>query len=98
MVTTEINISKEDFYGDTDYDEWGAAFAWMDDKRGVEYNICMDSGENFSAIYKMELNEKTDYMETDTSTYEHYEINFDDPDWEQKLKDAMLRAINKFFL
>ena len=45
---------------------------------GVEYNFCIDNGENCSAIYKLKFNDKTGHMETVTDKFEHYEINFDD--------------------
>ena len=84
-------------YKNIETDEWGCAFIWVGNK-GVEYNFCIDSGENLCAIYKMELNEKTDYMETDHDTFIHYEINFDEADWVEKLENAMCEALIEFFV
>lgn len=101
MYEYEININLEEV--NTDYmDEWGAAFLWLDDKRGVEYNLCYDSGECESAIYKTEMNYKDrdypdGYMETDSSTFEHYEIDFNDSEWKQKLYEEMKTVAERFF-
>ena len=97
----EINIDPQEV--DTDYmDEWGAAFLWLDDERGVEYNLCYDSGECESAIYKTEMNYKDrdypdGYMETDSSTFEPYEIDFNDENWKEKLVNAMEKIAKDFF-
>ena len=86
----ECNMSDE--YKDKETDEWGCAFVWLNDI-GVEYNFCIDSGNNCCAIYKMEINEETDYMETDYDTFIHYEIDFDNENWEQELENAMCKAL-----
>lgn len=95
----EINIDES--YANNDcVDEWGAGFYWLDDDRGVEYNFCIDGKYNCCAIYKMEMvyDGKGDkYMETDTSTFTHYEIDFSDADWRWELICAMRKAANKFF-
>ena len=87
-MTFEINISEsEDRFCS---DIWGASYAWSDDEKyGAEYNYCIDNGENCSAIYYMEYNPKTDYMDTDTSRYEHYEVDFENQNWRQLLKETM---------
>lgn len=90
----ECNMSEE--YKDNEMDEWGCAFVWLNDI-GVEYNFCIDSGENCCAIYKMEFNNKTDYMETDYDTFIHYEIDFDNPKWKTELENAMCKALIEFF-
>lgn len=94
LYSYEINICEE--YKDLETDEWGCAFAWYGDNLGVEYNFCIDNGTNYCAIYKMEINDKTDYMETDYTTYNHYEINFDDENWKRDLEDAMCTELIKF--
>lgn len=71
-------------------DEWGAAFLWLDDDRGVEYNLCYDGGECYSAIYKVDAS--GEYSETDTNAFIHYEIDFTDVNWKEKFVDAMERA------
>ena len=89
---------------DDDYDEWGCAFLWDETgNHGVEYNLCVEHceteeedkeyGYNDSAIYYTEMNQKTGYMETDYSLYEHYEIDFDDKDWEEKLRTKMKEVL-----
>lgn len=82
-------------------DEWGCATLWLNDNQGVEYNFCIDNGTNISinssAIYKMELNNETDYIETDYSTSEHYEIDFDNANWKEELEKAMYEVAKKFF-
>ena len=83
---------------DTDcFDEWGCAYVSVGDKLGVEYNLCVDSGENCSAIYKTDYDEENDYIETDCSTFIHYEIDFDNLKWKKELEDAMCEALIKFF-
>ena len=92
----ECNINES--YKNFETDEWGCALAWIGDDKGVEYNFCIDSGENCCGIYKMELNEKTNYMETDYEDSIHYEINFDEVNWVEKLENAMCKALMEFFM
>ena len=91
----ECNMSEE-YKIYTEHDEWGCAFVWLKDY-GAEYNFCKDDGENYCAIYKAEINHDTDYLETDTDTYIHYEINFDNENWMKELENAMCEALIKFF-
>ena len=81
------------------HDEWGCAEVWLGDI-GVEYNFCIDGSAdvvvNCCAIYKMEMNKETDYMETDYDTFAHYEIDFNNPNWKVELENAMCRALIKF--
>lgn len=88
----ECNIEKP--IGDINgFDEWGAAFVWLDDI-GVEYNLCIDdNGENCSAIYKIQMN--NDVMSTDYSSFVHYEVDFDKKDWQDKLKATMCDALEE---
>lgn len=66
---------------------------------GAEYNLCLQDGDNYSAIYFMKHNDETDYWDTDHDCFEHYEINFDNPNWKLELKEAMydfvINMINK---
>ena len=95
--TFECNMDKS--YKDLETDEWGAAYLWdQTGLSGVEYNFCVDSGINESAIYKMEMNPETNEMETDSNTFEHYEVDFNNQHWEDKLRAAMTTAYNHFFL
>lgn len=102
MKKYEINfnqITQEDM---EHYDEWGAAFMWLDDDQdlGVEYNLSYDNGKCQSAIYKTKMNydnPEYPYLDTDYSTFEPYEVNFADKDWKEKLIKAMEDAIIKFY-
>ena len=69
-------------------DEWGVAELWFGNK-GVEYNYCIDDGENCSAIYKTEINEKNGYRETDYSSFIHYEVDFNDMNWKTDLLNEL---------
>lgn len=89
----EFECSMTDEYKDMETDEWGCAFVWLGDI-GAEYNFCIDD-ENCSAIYKAEIED--DLLCTDYDTSIHYEIDFDDVEWEKKLEDAMCNALIKFF-
>ena len=87
---------------DTDfYDEWGGAYISVGNYVGVEYNLCIDNTTNeninSSAIYKTDYNEREDCIETDGTTFIHYEIDFDNPEWKEKLEDAMCDALIEFF-
>ena len=94
MLDYEININSNDV--DRDSTEiWAAAFLWLDDDHGVEYNLSYDSGECCSAIYKTEIND-SGYLETDYSTFEHYEIDFNDPEWKEKFVTKMKEVALKF--
>lgn len=93
----EFECNIDESYKDKETDEWGCAFIWIGGEIGVEYNFCIDGGNNCCAIYKIELNFETEYIETDYNLFEHYEIDFDDTDWKKKLEDAMCEAVIKFF-
>ena len=67
---------------------------WVNDIY-VEYNFCVDDGENCCAIYKGEINEKN-CMETDYNTFVHYEIDFDNENWKEELENAMCEAMIDF--
>lgn len=85
------------------HDEWGCAYAWINDISGVEYNFCIECCSeseivNSSAIYRMSYNEEEGIMETDYNSYIHYEIDFRDREWKRKLKEAMYNAFESFFV
>lgn len=91
MYEFECNIERPD----TDcVDEWGAAFVWLGEDIGVEYNLYIDGDNNCSAIYKTQMNDDG-YMATDYSSFIHYEIDFDTDDWQEKLKTAMCNALEE---
>lgn len=85
----------------TGFDEWGCAYVSLDETMSVEYNLCIDNttGEsiNESAIYRVDYMDENDEYETDCNTFIHYEIDFDNPKWKQKLENAMCKALIKFF-
>lgn len=85
----EINIDES--YGEGIVDEWGAAYVWNKDGNGAEYNICYDGKDECSAIYKMEDDR------TDSNTYEHYEIDFSDDGWKEKLINRMIECVKEWF-
>ena len=92
----ECNMSEE-FKGYENHDEWGCACVWFGENIGVEYNFCYDDGESCCAIYKMEFNNGSGYMDTDYSTFIHYDVDFDNPEWKNKLENAMCEALIEFF-
>ena len=79
-------------------DEWGVVTAYAgDDSWGVEYNLCYDHGTCCSAFYPFYKTEDDEY-ETDTSWDFHYEIDFDDPIWEEKLTMKAASVICEVFI
>lgn len=74
-------------------DEWGYALITINGKYGAEYNLCIEDGKNYSAIYYMEYNEETGYWDTDYNCFEHYEINFNDFNWKKDLEKAMYNFV-----
>lgn len=81
-------------YKDIETNEWGMAIIWIDTLGiGVEYNFCIENGENYSGIYLTKYNKADDYIYTDHSTDIHYEVDFDDSEWEKKLENAMWKAL-----
>lgn len=100
----ECNMSNEykEYYKEYDsYDEWGCAFVWLGENIGAEYNFAIETYNDevytACAIYKMKFNNKADYMETDYDTFIHYDIDFNNENWEEELENAMCKAIIKFF-
>ena len=93
-IEFECNIET---MNNKEVDEWGAAFIWIDNRKGAEYNFCVqDNGENCSAIYKMEADDNG-VMRVDHDTCVHYEIDFCKNNWEEELKLAMENAVRRFF-
>ena len=101
----DCNIEKEEVLkeiADTDlFDEWGCCFVSLGEEIGVEYNLCVDNTTdeniNCSAVYKVDYNYRNDCIETDYSTFVHYEIDFNNPKWKNELENAMCEALIKFF-
>lgn len=95
----EFELNMDDSYKNYEtIDEWEMATVWVEDY-GAEYNLCLQNGDNYSAIYFMEHNDETDYWDTDSSCFEHYEIDFNNPNWKLELKETMynfvINMINK---
>lgn len=81
-------------------DEWGDIQAVCESAGlGVEYNICIDNtlGDttNESAFYVMHYNSGSDYWDTDTSDFIHYEIDYSDPDWRKKIKEFAINFLTQ---
>ena len=89
----EINIKPEDMNTENK-DIWGAAMLWLDDERGVDFNLSYDDGRNQSAIYKAK---SAGFMEDLVEHSSHYEIDFTDIFWKQKLIDEMERVAKEFW-
>ena len=90
----EVNISLEDVRAvanGEEYESWGEAQVW-NGKIGAEYNLCFVDEENCSAIYLMGENDDG-YWSTDTTIFEHYEIDPDDPKWKENLIEAMEKFV-----
>ena len=67
----ECNISEEMLSGEVTLP--GAAYIWFNDI-GVEFEFCIiENGENYSAIYRMDMNKAGDDFETDHDEFCHYE-------------------------
>ena len=60
----KFELNMDDSYKKyNDIDEWGMAVIDFG-TYGAEYNFCIEEGNNYSAIYYMEYNEKTGYWDT----------------------------------
>lgn len=75
-------------------DEWGCALVTINDKYGAEYNLCIDDKDNESAIYFQEIDE-LGFWQTDYSGCKHYEIDFNNPNWEEDLEKEMKNYLLK---
>ncbi len=95
----EFRLNMDDSYKQyTDIDEWEMAVVWVG-YYGAEYNFCLQNGDDYSAIYFMEYNDETDYWETEYDCFEHYEIDFNNPNWsedlEKEMKEYLFSILNK---
>ena len=94
----EYEINMDESYVDIeDIDEWGCAQVWDDENKiGAEYNYCIDNSTNeminCCAIYWMYEDDEENWH-TDGSDYQHYEIDFSDKDWKEKLIAAMKQFV-----
>ena len=95
-VEFECNFSQEYYEEMESTDLPIAACLWLENGwQGVEYNLCFDkrNGTNSSAIYKMDAKADTTF----SWIYEHYEVDFSDAKWEEKLKNIMETVARKFW-
>lgn len=93
MNKFEFELNMDDSYKNCEnIDEWGMAVVWAG-YYGAEYNLCLEDGDNYSAIYFMEYNNETNYWETEYDCFKHYEIDFNNPNWKLELKEAMYNFI-----
>lgn len=87
----ECNISEEMLSGEVTLP--GAAYIRFNDI-GVEFEFCIiENGENYSVIYRMDMNKAGDDFETDHDEFCHYEIDPTDPEWKTNLEIAMCKAL-----
>ena len=77
-----------------DIDEWGCALVTINDKYGAEYNLCIEDGKNYSAIYFQECDENG-IWQTDFTYSKHYEVDFSNPNWKQELQREMKQYVIK---
>lgn len=78
-------------------DEWGCAYVTLEEKHiGAEYNFCIDDTtnemDNCCAIYWMYEDDEENWH-TDCGDYQHYEIDFSDKEWKEKLIEAMKQFV-----
>ena len=87
----ESNFNNEiidEYNNNENVDEWGCALVTINNKYGAEYNLCIEDKDNESAIYFQEFDENG-FWQTDYSDCKHYEINFNNPNWEKDLEKKM---------
>lgn len=73
-------------------DEWGYALITINNKYGAEYNLCIEDGNNYSAIYFQECDEKG-IWQTDFTDCKHYEVDFLNPIWKNNLEEEMKKYL-----
>lgn len=96
---------KVKYYADLDLDSiwqdkvddtWDVAAIYTDlgwgEIGGAEYHYCFDGKVDNSVIYK------TDGNLRDREFTEPYEIDFDEPDWKERLINKMIECIEEWFL
>ena len=89
----EFKLNINDTYKNfNNIDEWGCAFVF-DENDGVEYNYCRDNNEDYSAIYYFASDE---YLSTNYDEFVHYEIDFNNENWQLELKREMEKVLKHF--
>ena len=92
MNNYQINMD-ETYRNRTDVDEWGCACCWLDEDEtvGAEYNYCFENGESYCAFYGFtQFGGADDTYYTDFDVYRHYDIEWDKPDWKERLGENLL--------
>ena len=78
-----------------DYDTWGDV-EYGNDEQAVDYNICIDNSTEetgyMSAFYRLSKNKDGYWQHDSCQEWYHYVIDFSDNNWEEKLKDAAIKA------
>ena len=78
-------------------DVWGCASLTLG-SIGVEYNLCVEDGDDYSGIYKMVRDEDADIFETDPTVFVPYTIDLNNPEWKADLEDSLCVALIDFHL
>ena len=98
-LTYECHVNKEEILeaiiNHEDYDSWGDV-EYGNNKQAVDYNICIDNSteetEYCSAFYRLSKNKRGYWQHDGCQEWYPYEIDFSDDNWEEKLKEAAMRA------
>lgn len=82
------------------YDSWGEV-QYVNNKKGVEYNICIDNTteetEYCSAFYKISADKDGVWHNDDCLECYLYNIDFNDNEWEKKLEIAAKQAFKELW-
>lgn len=89
----EVNIDES--YENRIADEWCSAYVFNRRGQGAEYRYRYDGKNDRSAIYKLDEYGHTHVAVADD--YEFYEIDFSDDHWREKLTDAMIECVKKWW-
>lgn len=96
----DFELNMDISYKDkNNFDEWGCACLYDDEKGlGVDYNYCIEDGENYCALYLIEYQSNDEVYHTDYDCFEHYEIKWERADWADLLEKAMNEFLDKKIL
>lgn len=97
--TYECHVNKDEIIkaitNHSDYDSWGEV-EYGNNKQAVDYNICIDNStketEYLSAFYRLVKNKDGYWQHDGCQEWYSYEIDFSDDKWEEKLKEAAIKA------
>lgn len=83
------------------YDSWGEV-EYGDDTRAVDYNICIDGTdesdwEYVGAFYRLYLGDDGYWHHDNCCEYYQYDIDFNDENWEEKLKETSKKAFEELW-